>query len=263
MLMTVVMHDAKEYFAQRQVQLSEGLLIHDLMYADDTLLIDADEDVVEAYMQCVGAAGAEYGLSFNWRKIDALPVRTSARIRKPDGTDIMTKDPMKYLGSMLSADGRIGSELGRRIGLAKADFEALRRVWAHASLSRHRKLEVFNSCVISKLLHGLFTATMNKVEHRRVDGFQARCLRQILRIAPAYYSRVSNKTVLDRAQQTSLTDMLQSQRARYMTELFLRPPDDPFRNIIFKTDGSIREISGKRRVGRPRMRWIQLASNNW
>ena len=186
-------------------------------------------------------------------------MRTRVHIQKPDGTEVASKDQMKYLGSMLSADGGIGSELGRRIGLAKADFEALRRVWAHASLSRNRKLEIFNSCIVAKLEHGLFTATMKKAEHRRVDGFQARCLRQILRVAPAYHSRVSNKTVLDRAQQRSLSEVLQGQRARYMTELFLRPPEDPFRSILFNTDGSLRQVAGKRSVGRPRTRWSQLA----
>ena len=38
-------------------------------------------------------------------------------------------------------------------------------------------------------------ATFTKSEYRRLDGFQARCLRQILKIQPAYYSRVSNATV--------------------------------------------------------------------
>ena len=77
------------------------MLIHDLVYADDTLLIDSDASVVEAYMRHVGEAGAEYGLCYNWRKIEALPVRMRACIRKPDGLQVTEKDPMKYLGSML------------------------------------------------------------------------------------------------------------------------------------------------------------------
>ena len=34
---------------------------------------------------------------------------------------------------------------------------------------------------------------------------------------------------------------------------------DPFRQILFNTDGPMRETTGKKPVGRPRIRWYQQA----
>ena len=38
--------------------------------------------------------------------------------------------------SLLSADGCITSELGRRLGMASADFGILEKVWNHSTLQR-------------------------------------------------------------------------------------------------------------------------------
>ena len=211
--------------------------------------------ILATYMSCIGEAGAQYGLKFNWAKILAMPVRMEARIRKDDGNFVECRTSMKYLGGMLSADGRIGSELARRLGTARAEYEALRRIWSHSSLSVARKISIFNACVLSKLEYGLFTANLFNAELRRINGFQARCLRGILGVAPAYHSRVSNATVLNRAQQTPLGDKISARKVQYMTELSCRDVEDPFRRLIFHQDGSIREVLGPRGVGRPQTRW--------
>ena len=81
--MTILLGDAKEELARRGVKLHEDCLVNDLVYADDTLLIDVDEKVLEQFMECVGAAGQQYGLAFNWSKLEAMPVRKQATIEKP------------------------------------------------------------------------------------------------------------------------------------------------------------------------------------
>ena len=61
------------------------------MYADDTFIVDIEAATAEKVMQAIGRAGACYGLSFNWRKLEALPVRTEAKIQTPDGTFVKEK----------------------------------------------------------------------------------------------------------------------------------------------------------------------------
>ena len=88
-------------------------------------------------MEWIAEVGAQYGLAFNWKKLECLPIQTTAKIKTPDGTDVKTKESMTYLGSMLTADGRIDSELGRRIGLAQSDFSILEKVWKHCKGGRN------------------------------------------------------------------------------------------------------------------------------
>ena len=66
--MTVLMHDAKQDLRLiHNVDLSSSVLCHDILYADDTLLIDVDSDKLQSYMQCVADQGASYGLKLNWQ----------------------------------------------------------------------------------------------------------------------------------------------------------------------------------------------------
>ena len=83
--MCVLMHDAKG---------AKELEVSDLAYADHTLLLGTCPDNLHNFMTKIGEAGMEYGLVFNWGKLEILPVRTEAVIRKPDGGTI---DKTKHL----------------------------------------------------------------------------------------------------------------------------------------------------------------------
>ena len=136
--MTILMNDATEQL--RHDNPDAAMHVSDLVCADDTLLMGTHPDHLHAFMMHIDAAGKEYGLAFNWSKLETLPMRMNATIRKPDGEAIKVKERMVYLGSMLAADGRIYSELNRRIGQAKADFDKLKQVWSHSNMSTKRKL---------------------------------------------------------------------------------------------------------------------------
>ena len=66
--MTVLMNDAKKDLADEGVQLGRDCFANDLIYADDTLLIDVNGKVLEKLMNSVGKVGRKYGLTFNWKK---------------------------------------------------------------------------------------------------------------------------------------------------------------------------------------------------
>jgi hypothetical protein len=216
--------------------------------------------VITIYMTNVGKAGKDVGLSFNWSKLEALPVKTTAKIRKLDGKYVPEKGSMVYLGSSLAADGKIGTELNRRIGSAQSDFRTLQRVWSHSSLPRQKRIDIFQACIVSKALYGLEVACLNVSEKRRLDGFHARCLRRICKIQPSYVSRVSNATVLATAQQQPLTRELLRRQQLYFGELVRRPGEDPVRRSVLEPEGlQPRVLPGARRVGRPRTSWIKSA----
>ena len=166
------------------------------LYADDTLVLEGDERVVKAYMDSISAVGKEYGLTFNWSKLEVLRVRHEGHVKLPAGGNVKEKDSIIYLGALLASDGRMGSELSRRLGAAAADFTQLQVLWKHANVSRAFKKEVYLSCVVQKLLYCLHTGCFTKAELRKLDGFHARCLRKVYGIPHSQESRVSNATVL-------------------------------------------------------------------
>ena len=255
-VMSVLMADARQALEASGHTLSADLAFHDLLYADDTLLVDVHEATIQQFMDCVGLAGGEYGLTFNWSKLEALIVRTDATIRKPDGSAVAAKGAMVYLGGLLSGDGRIGPELGRRIGLAQADFRSLQRVWSHSALSHAKKLRIFETCVASRALYGLHTAWLNQSERRRLDGFHARCMRRILGIPAAFYSRISNAEVLRQAGTRALSASLLHRQLMYFAHISRRPAGSPLRDSVFEPGTvKLRSKTFERRVGRPRTAW--------
>ena len=176
-----------------------GIVNRSVLYADDTLLIEVDENIAQYYMECVRSLGLEYGLHLNNKKLEVLAVNHDGAITLPDGSAVKRKQCMTYLGSLLSADGRSGPELDRRLGLAEQTFKDLRRVWGHANVSRSRKMFIYESFVLPRLMYSLHTAWLNKAEVKRLDGFHCRCLRRIFGIPPSFVSRVSNEDVLSTA----------------------------------------------------------------
>ena len=167
------------------------------------------------------------------------------------------KTSLAYLGSTLASDGRISSELGRRIGRAKRELESLKRVWSHARITLTRKLEIFDQCSVFGLVYGLSSAVLTTADRRRLDGFQARCLRDIMRIPSAYQSRIPNRVVLEKAQRRPPSESLQEEKRKFMNELQDRDLSEPVRSTIFcQTGNGPRPFPGKRRVGRPRLTWM-------
>eukprot|EP00959_Pyramimonas_sp_CCMP1952_P206762 4324258-Pyramimonas_sp.AAC.1 len=76
-------------------------------------------------MQCVEKCGEHYGLKLNWQNVEMLRVRSNAVVKNSSGMAITCKESLIYLGTCLTADGRIAAELSRRIGAASSEFKAL------------------------------------------------------------------------------------------------------------------------------------------
>jgi hypothetical protein len=233
--------------------------LYDVLYADDTLIIGAHAEDVEELAAAIEHAGAQYGMSLHWGKTQGLSVCTNQRLKRPDGSPIDDKGSLIYLGGLVSSDGRMDSELSRRIGLASHEFRNLRQIWNHASLSRKRKLEYFQAFVVSKLIYGLSAAWLVKMQQRRLDGFYARCLRRVLGIPAAYVSRISNKSVFDMAEVRPLTAQVRKQQIYLLGRVGRSAADSPLRRDTF-VDNTLQPQVGRfvRRVGRPRQDWTSM-----
>ena len=173
-----------------------------------------------------------------------------------NGEAITPKDTMGYLGTTLSSDGRMDSEQSRRIGIAWAEYRKLDRLWKHSSLSIARKLQCFQAVVVPGLMYSLSTAWLSASQQRRLNGFQARCLRRILRVSPSFISRVTNKSVLQKAGHREFTQQLLKQQLLLFGRIARSPDSDMLRELTF-ISGTLQPATERfvRKVGRPRFEW--------
>ena len=159
-------------------------------------------------MQVIATEGAKYGLYLNNSKLEMMQIHCNAPIYDGEGKAIKIKESIKYLGAILHRTGRVDSEISSKLGMAKQEFRALSQIWSHANITKRRKLELYRSLVISKLLYGLQTVWLSKGLRQRIDAFHCSCIRRILGIAHSYISRVTNADVLRQGNAMPLSKIL-------------------------------------------------------
>ena len=145
------------------------------------------------------------------------------------------------------------------MGSSWAEFCKLHKLWGHSSLALLKKVQIFQAVTLSRLLYGLSSAWLNVAEIRRLNGFQARCLRKIVGIKPSFISRVSNLTVLQKTGQRQLGEELLKQQMLLYGRVSRSCPGDLLRDLTFMP-GTLQPATGQyvRRVGRPRNEWAVM-----
>ena len=63
-MMSVLIHDARQELTSTLHDDADG--VHELLFADDTLIISENAEHAALYIRCIQRQGLCYGLSFNW-----------------------------------------------------------------------------------------------------------------------------------------------------------------------------------------------------
>ena len=232
----------------------------DIVYADDTLLIGVNTKFLAQFVAAVASAGKRYGLELHLGKLQLINVGSSATVRLPDGNDLHPKPQMEYLGTALSDAACSDTELSRRIGMAKQDFRHLSRVWNHAGLARKRRLQFYQALIESRFLYSLATSCYTVAQLRRIDGFQAKCIRRVLGIPPAFLSRISNAEVVRKSGLALATKRLEQQQLVLLGKVLRADLDSPLQTSTLKPTGSTQPVTDFyiRKIGRPRKEWFKV-----
>ena len=96
---------------------------------------------------------------------------------------------------------------------------------------------------------------MNKNLLKKLDGFYAKCLRQILKISPSFISRVTNDFILQQFNTQPLSAILLKRQLQLFGKVARMPNHCVVRESIFEHDSVDIKQSGNRRRGRPRNTW--------
>lgn len=154
-----------------------------------------------------------------------------------------------YLGSVISNDATTTKDVDNRLAKANSSFGRLqKRVWKNHSLRLPTKIMVYEAVVISTLLFGCEAWVLYRKQIKLLERFHQRCLRSILKIR--WQDRVTNNTVLERSNMTSIEAILLSRQLRWVGHV-CRMDNSRLPKAIFY--GELRE--GKRKTGCPRKRF--------
>jgi hypothetical protein len=148
--------------------------------------------------------------------------------------------------------------------------------WKATNANVKWQLLIFDAVIRSKLLYGLETIHLTGAMLKKIDAFQMRCLRRILKIPSSFIDRrYSNRVVLQRCTAILYTNQgdqrefeLFSQsylhrKSKLLDHLLRAGPEDPMRQIFFQPKSAIRPQYSRKRIGRPKQNWLHYAKKTY
>jgi len=123
-----------------------GHNISNLRYADDTVLISTNEKDLQALVYTVVKESGKMGLKLNKRKTEVMVISKKNNEIKcninVEGTTLKQVNSFKYLGTVITSDGRCNTEVRSRIGQAKVAFQKLKNILCNKHLSMEIRKQV-------------------------------------------------------------------------------------------------------------------------
>ena len=169
-------------------------------FADDAVLFSSTHVGAERMLQCFADVAADFGLSVSTTKTKFQVVGhdVTGADRAPlllNGTEIPCVPEFRYLGSVMTPDGRSSTDIRQRIASASRAFGVLLKpFFRNKSLSIRTKRHIFTCCVTTVLLYSSELWTPLQKDLRRLEHFYHQCLAIIMDISCAtrWSDRISN-----------------------------------------------------------------------
>ena len=178
--------------AQAEIKIA-GRNINNLRYVNETTLMAESEEELRSLLFKVKEESEKVGLKLNIQKtkIMASGPTTSWEI---DGETVETVSDFILGGSKITADGDCSHEIKRRLLLGRKVMINLDSILESRDIILPTKVHLVKAMVFPVVMYGCKSWTVMKAEHRRIDAFELRCWRILLRVP--WTARRSNQSIL-------------------------------------------------------------------
>jgi len=157
-----------------------GQIIQTVKYADDLVLMAKEETVLRGMIDKVIETGRCYGMEMNVGRTKVMRIS-----RQPSPITIMIDQKQlenvecfKYLGSVLTTDGRYTCEIKSRIAMSKAAFNKKRIVFTSKS-DLNLKKKLIKCYIWTMALYGAETWTLRAADQKYLESFEMWCWRRM------------------------------------------------------------------------------------
>ena len=178
-----------------------GHNINNLRYADDTVLISENEKDLQQLLNIVESKSKEKGLELNSKKTEVMVI---SRKEEPplinitiNGIKLKQRDHFKYLGALISSDGRDNTEISARIAQAKMTFQKMKTVLTNSHISIQTRKRTLECYIEPILMYGCEAWTISKQAQKKLEAVEMWFMRRMMKIS--WMAKKSNDTVLKEA----------------------------------------------------------------
>ncbi|GFS13080.1 endonuclease-reverse transcriptase [Elysia marginata] len=162
-----------------------GHIINNLRYADDIVLIAENAKDLKRLLDIVREESQKRGLQLNSKKTIIMVVswkETPPNINiYINDTKLQQGDQFKYLGALISSDGRDTSEISSRIAQSKTVFKQMKNILTNLHMSNETRKKVLECYIKPILMYGCET-WISKQTQGRLEATEMWFLRRMMRI---------------------------------------------------------------------------------
>ena len=159
------------------------------------------------------------------------------------------------LGSTkITADSDCSHEIKKHLFLGRKVRTNLDRILQSRDITLPARVHLVKAMVFPVVMYGCESWTIKKAERCRIDAFELRCWKRLLRVS--WTARRSSQPILNEIKPDySLEGLMLELKLQY------------FGHLMRKTDSLEKplmpgKIEGKRRRGQPRIRWLDSVTNS-
>jgi sorting nexin-29 len=238
--------------AVREAKLDiRGTILHKsvqiLAYVDDVVVVARDENEVKDAFNRLEMAAQKIGLMINYDKTKYMETTCKPNKEKYiriNNRDIERVNQFKYLGSIITNNNNISSEINRRIDMGNTCYYGLRNILRSRLLKEDTKCKIYKTLIRRVVLYGCESWTLTKEEEEKLNIFERKILRKIY--GPIKY----NDELYNIYKEPSIVKMIKIARLKWLRHIVRMEDNAPCKEITFS------QPEGSRKKGRPKLRWL-------
>ena len=138
----------------------------------------------------------KFGLFLNFKKTKAM---TTGVVDKfiVGNESVEVVDSFIFLGTEIDRTGTCSKEIKRRLALGRVALIKLDKIWKSNDVSIGTKRRLVQARVFPVVMYGAETRTVLKADRKKIDAFELRCWRRILKVP--WTKKITNKEILERS----------------------------------------------------------------
>ena len=141
----------------------------------------------------VKVGSEKVGLKLNIQKTKIMVSRPITSWEM-DGKTVETVSDFILGGSKITADGDCSHEIKRRLLLGRKVMTNLDSILKSRDITLPTKVHLVKAMVFPVVMYGCESWTVKKAERQKIDAFELRCWRRLLRVP--WTARRSNQSIL-------------------------------------------------------------------
>ena len=144
-----------------------------------------NNDELQELTDRLSNSAREYGMEISSEKSKVVVNsgdNTTAQISM-NGQELEEVMAFKYLGAMLTKDGRSTEDIKIRLAIATASMAKLNKIWSSKDVNFPTKIKLYKTLVLFTPLYGCESWTLTADSTKRIQAFENKCYRRVLGIS--------------------------------------------------------------------------------